>query len=143
MDLQQERAKIEARIKKLEEELSKQSFDLKVAKAQLRKLQLLDRESKRDSKLIFSTMDLMQEHFKADAELQRIKSLPINAKSTRKATVLSSLEKSYQPEGFDICNKTGTVIQSLEDGYHLLRFETAKGKTLDWYVHQSDLRETR
>jgi len=46
MDLQQERAKIEARIKKLEEELSKQSFDLKVAKAQLRKLQSLEEKAK-------------------------------------------------------------------------------------------------
>lgn len=70
----------------------------------------------------------------------------------------STLSKSRNPteHGFRLQNEIGTIIQSLEDGYCLIKFEKFQIKKkvsenrktkwifypLEWYLHKDDFTET-
>lgn len=60
--------------------------------------------------------------------------------------IKSTLTKTRNPKeyGFKLENRKGEVIQTLDDGYNLVKFNelsiSRKGKfeALEWYVHESD-----
>lgn len=72
-------------------------------------------------------------------------------------TINDKLTKSRNPveHGFKLECATGQIIQSLDDGYHLVKFNQFKIKKqikvdrrvryvylpLEWYVHEEDLKK--
>lgn len=62
--------------------------------------------------------------------------------------IKSTLTKTRNPKeyGFKLENRKGVIIQTLDDGYNLVKFNelsiSRRGKfeALEWYVHNDDLK---